>query len=305
MTNKPEKRGFEPINFVYGVLMGTADVIPGVSGGTVALVVGIYERLIGSIRAVSNAAVRLLRGDPADARESLRETHWGLIIPLLAGIATAILIGARILVPLLEEHPTQIRALFFGLILASVLAPWDRIRHTGARYLPTVVFGAIGAYVIVALPPAEIANPGLIVVFLAASVAICAMILPGLSGSFLLLIMGMYAPTLRALNEGDLVYVSVFLLGAAIGLGLFSKLLGYLLDHRHDVTMATLIGLMLGALRTLWPYQDEARNLLAPPDTGSLLESLGLAALGFVIVYGLIVLGRRAERAEPAGVDTV
>ncbi len=299
-------KGIQPINFVFGMLMGAADVIPGVSGGTVALIVGIYERLINSIRAVASAAANVVRGKLADARAAIRRAEWGFLLPLMGGIVTAIVIGARVLVPLLEQYPVQFRALFFGLIAASVLAPWERIRERDPRIYLTMAAGAVVAFILVGFPPGEIADPGLLTVFLAASVAICAMILPGVSGSFLLLVMGMYTPTLRALNEGNLVYVGVFILGCAVGLGLFSKLLSFLLSRYHDLTMATLIGLMLGSLRTLWPFQDESRALLAPPSGAAFLIAFGLAALGFILVLSLLAFGRRAvaRREAHRSVDT-
>jgi putative membrane protein len=151
------------------------------------------------------------------------------------------------------------------------------------------------AFVLVGLPPREILSPGLIIVFLAASVAICAMILPGVSGSFLLLVMGMYGPTLRAVNARDLAYIAVFGLGAAIGLGLFSRVLEYLLENHHDFTMAALVGLMAGSLRALWPWLTEDRGMLTPPADGTVLVPLVLAIVGFLIVTALARMGSVTE----------
>lgn len=300
------RRGFQPVNFVFGLLMGAADIVPGVSGGTVALIVGIYERLIAAVRAVANSFVALLRGRPRIALGMMRETEWGLVIPLGLGIVSALVVGARVILPLLETYPVETRALFFGLIAASLPVPWKRITEHRRSHLVTAVLAAVVAFLLVGIPPREIANPALPVVFLAATVAICAMILPGVSGSFLLLVMGMYEPTLRALNSLDVPYVIVFATGAAVGLGAFSKLLHFLLRTRHDTTMAALVGLMAGSLRAIWPYQDESRNLLAPPFDESMLVVALLAAIGFAIVFGLtrlggVVTGGRREHVDTSG----
>jgi putative membrane protein len=289
------------IHYVQGLLMGSADIVPGVSGGTVALIVGIYERLVSSIRAGASAAVAVLRVDRARIRERLAEVHWALILPLGAGILTALVVGARFIPQMMEQYPVEMRALFFGLIAGSLVIPWRRIYERLPVHYPVAVGTAVLAFFLVGFPPGTIADPGLIIVFLAASVAICAMILPGVSGSFLLLVMGMYEPTLRALNARDLGYIAVFGAGAAIGLGVFSRLLEYLLDHYHDLTMAALVGLMAGSLRALWPYQDADRALLAPPADTTVLVPIGLAMLGFALVSLLAYMGATAERRAAAG----
>ena len=297
---KTEKRGFEPINFLFGLMMGTADIIPGVSGGTIALIVGIYERLIGSVRAAASGVATLVRGRIAAARELFREVEWGLVLPLGTGILTAIILGARIIEPALEEYPVQLRALFFGLIAGSLSIPWRRIPERTRAHISIAVVAAIAAFLLTGMPPREIASPALPLVFLAASVAICAMILPGISGAFLLLVMGMYEPTLRALNGFDFTYILVFALGAFIGLGVFSKLLSYLLSEHHDVTRVALVGLMAGSLRALWPYQTEERGLRGPPSTESLLVVLALGVVGFLIVTAVAKVGASAERKHEA-----
>jgi putative membrane protein len=293
-----KERGFRPVNFLFGFLMGSADIIPGVSGGTVALILGIYERLIGSIRAAATAAADLVRGRATDAREDVRQIDWGLIIPLGIGILSALVLGARIIEPLLERYPVHLRALFFGLIAASISIPWRAIVDRNRLHFVIAVIAAVLAFALVGIPPGRVVDPQLIFVFLAAMIAICAMILPGISGAFLLLIMGMYEPTLEALNRLDVAYVAVFVLGAAIGLGAFSKLLYYLLNTHHDVTMAALVGLMAGSLRALWPYQDDTRALLAPPSLGSLAFAVLLGAVGFVIVFALTRLGVASTRRK-------
>jgi putative membrane protein len=297
-----ERPRFQPINFLFGLMMGAADIVPGISGGTVALIVGIYERLIGSVRSAAAIPIHAVRGRIQDARERFLEVDWPLVLPLGLGIVTALVVGARVVEPILEQYPVQFRALFFGLIAASIGIPWARMSERSGTLIAYAAFAAVVAFLIVGVPPREILDPNFIFIFLAASIAICAMILPGVSGSFLLLVMGMYQPTIAALNARDLPYIVVFVLGAAVGLGLFSRLLHHLLRSYHDVTMAALVGLMIGSLRALWPYQDEARTLLGPPSLRSFLIVLGLALVGFLLVFVLARIGARAEARHRADV---
>ncbi|MPZ86830.1 MAG: DUF368 domain-containing protein [Nitriliruptorales bacterium] len=285
------------LHFAQGMLMGGADVIPGVSGGTVALIVGIYEALVGSIRALASAAMRVLRGDLPGARGHFAEVHWRLVLPLGGGIVVALGIGAAVIPALLENYRSQTAAVFFGLIAGSLIVPWRRIQRRNGRELTVAVALALVAFVVVALPPQTIADPPLIGVFGAAAIAICAMILPGVSGSFVLLVIGIYEPTLQALRNLDVLYVLVFVAGAAIGLGMFSKVLGYLLERHQSVTMAALVGLMAGSLRALWPWLDEDRGMLAPPsDLAEVAAIIALAVAGFTAVRLLVRSGDRNSR---------
>jgi putative membrane protein len=284
-------------NYVRGALMGAADVIPGVSGGTVALILGIYARLISSIRAAASAPVAILRGDLVRARARWTEVDWWLVVPLGVGILTAIAVGTVVLPGLLDRYPEGTRALFFGLIAASVPIPWRQMRERRRGLLVAVIFAAF-AFVLVGLPPQTIEDPALVYVFVAASIAICAMILPGVSGAFLLYALGVYRATLEAVRDLDIIYVVVFGAGAVIGLGLFSKLLEWLFAHRHDATMAALVGLMAGSLRALWPWQDDDRGLLTPPTELSTLVLVGLVVVGFAVVTVLVRVS--ASREEPS-----
>jgi putative membrane protein len=277
-------------NYGRGLLMGGADVIPGVSGGTVALILGIYERLIHAIRVGASALLSGARLNFAGSRRRFAEVEWLLVLPLAAGILSAIVIGARVIPPLLESHGEQINALFFGLILGSLVVPFRRIEHIGRAELGLMIGTALVAFVLVGLPPREIADPVLPLVFVAAAVAICAMILPGVSGAFLLLVFGIYRPTLDALTALNLPYILTFVAGAVIGLGTFARVLEWLLVHRHGLTMAALTGLMVGGVRALWPWQTEDRALLAPPDLASLALMAAIAIAGFLAVSLLIRL---------------
>jgi putative membrane protein len=289
----------EPILHVLrGLLMGAADVIPGVSGGTVALVVGIYERFVGSVSAGASALFRFARLDLDGGRRRWKDVEWTLVIPLGLGIVTALVIGSRIIPGLLEAYPSEMRAVFFGLILGSLAVPYRRMSGVETREIALIVVFALIAFVLVGLPPREIAEPPLPLVFVLAAIAICAMILPGVSGAFMLLAFGIYRPTLEALSGLDLPYILVFVAGAGVGLGLFSQVLTWLLEHRHDVTMAALVGLMAGSLRALWPWLDEDRALLAPPDLTALALAGVLAAVGVAVVVLVTWLAGQAPTAQ-------
>lgn len=287
--------------FGSGLLMGTADIIPGVSGGTMALIVGVYETLVDSISALFSAALALVRVDLVTFRTQWEAVAWRVVLPLGGGILTAILVAAEFIPALLERYPVQSRGLFFGLITASLIIPWDRMTIRTITHLGTAILAAVAAFVLSGLPPQTVADPSLLVVFGAAMIAICAMILPGVSGSFLLLVMGMYAPTLEAIDARDLAYVATFAVGAGLGIGLFSKLLTWLLGRYHDLTMAALVGLMAGSLRALWPWQTETRALQLPTSGDPLGSVLLLGLVGFAVVTALVIVGRRLDpAASPA-----
>jgi len=212
-----ERDSAVPVHFLQGLLMGGADVIPGVSGGTVALIVGIYERLVSSVRAAASAPVALLRGDPAGARAAWGEVRWRLVLPLAVGIVTALGIGSVVLPPLLEAYPARMNALFFGLVAASLLVPWRRISRRTSAHLILGVAAAGLAAVPVGLPPGSYEDPPLLQVAVTAAVAICAMILPGISGAFVLKVLGIYETTLGALSDLNVAYMAVFVLGQPWG----------------------------------------------------------------------------------------
>ncbi|MBA2528584.1 MAG: DUF368 domain-containing protein [Euzebyales bacterium] len=278
--------------------MGSADVVPGVSGGTVALIVGIYEELVTSVRAAASAPLSLLRGDARGARRRLGEVAWGLVLPLAAGIVVALVVGAAVIPSLLQAYPVAMLAIFFGLIAGSLAVPWRRVERRGRLELGLSAAAFVVAYGLVGLPPRAVADPSLAQVFASAAVAICAMILPGVSGAFLLLVLGVYTPTLDALHDRDLLYVATFVAGCAVGLGLFSRLLEHLLTRHHSLTMAVLVGLMAGSLRALWPWQDLDRGLLAPPSAAALAGAVLLALVAAGAVTLLTRAGARTGRED-------
>ncbi len=285
--------------------MGVAEVVPGVSGGTVALVLGIYERLIDGAGHVVTALRLAVTGRRTSARDELARAHWTTIVPVLVGMVVAVLVAARLLEPVIEDHPVGARAVFFGLVLASIVVPARMVGRWAPRDVAVMLVGAAAAFLLTGLPPGADVDPPLAVVVLAAAVAICALVLPGVSGSFLLLTVGLYEPTLAAVNDRDLAYVGAFALGAVLGLGLFVKALQVALQRHHALTLALMTGLMAGSLRALWPWQDDDRGLLAPDDGAlpmvALVVGAGLAVTAAVIWQAR--LDRRAGAAALAARD--
>lgn len=282
--------------FGRGLLMGAADIIPGVSGGTVALIVAVYERLVASISELFSFVISLLRVDVQAARTHWWATEWRLILPLGVGIVGAFVTGARFIPGLLEAYPMHMYALFFGLVAASLAIPWLRIEERHYVHVMLAGAAALLAFFLVGLPQLQTDDPGLLRVFVSTSIAICAMILPGVSGAFLLEVMGIYAPTLEAINGLDLAYLATFALGAGIGIGLFAKLLSLLLERFHDITMAVLVGLIAGALRALWPYGGPAGVLRLPTDHEPVVSVALIGLAGFLLVAGLTFWGWRQRR---------
>lgn len=238
--------------FLRGLLMGAADIIPGVSGGTIAFITGIYDTLLDSIRAVDlEFLARLMRRDIAGAWQHI---NGGFLLALLLGIATSIFSLAQLVSWLLEHHPVPLWALFFGLILASALVLLLEVHQWSVLLLLWLSVG-IAVAVAISLSPVMSLDLGLVGVFLAAFLAICAMILPGISGSFILVLLGMYSTVLAAIKSLDLMFILVFVLGAGCGLLCFSRLLHWLLHRFHQATMALLTGFLFGSLVVVWPWK--------------------------------------------------
>ena len=291
------------VDATRGALIGAAEVVPGVSGGTVALVVGVYERLIASAGHLLSGARLLLRGRSTRAAGAeLRRVEWGTVIPVLVAMLLAVVTLARVIEPLLEEHPQRARALFLGLVLASVVVPARMVRGWGRREVLLAAAAAGAAVLLTGLPPGTNDDPSQLLVFCSAALAICALVLPGVSGSFLLLSIGVYEPTISAVNDRDLAYVAVFGAGALTGLALFVTVLQWLLSARRRATLAVMTGLMVGSLRALWPWQDDDRGLLGP--SGAVGTVAAFALLGVVLVGGLLLVEAPAlRRGGPAEGD--
>ncbi len=282
-----------PVHLLRGAAIGTAEVLPGISGGTVMMIVGIYEHLIRSAGHFVGGLKGLVTGKPA-AYEDVRQVRWDIVVPVVLGMFPALILGAKFIAPAVEDHPIQTFGVFFGMSVAAVLIPVLAVgRDWSVRNVVVAAVAAVAAFLFFGLPIQQLAtNP--FVVFVAAAIAICALALPGLSGSFLLLSFGLYEPTLNAVNERDWGYLAVFAVGAILGLGLFVRALQRLLEEHHGVTLAVVTGFMIGALRALWPWQVEDERTLLPP-TEFVPETVGLMAAGAAIVLLITWLGHRYQ----------
>jgi putative membrane protein len=291
-------------NLGRGALMGSAEVVPGVSGGTLALIVGIYQTLINSIADLVLSVRQLVGLAPGKAStktavSTFKSLPWRLLIPVAIGMGAAVILGAKLIEPLLDEQPIAMKALFFGLVIAGTYVPAHMVTKVGGWSPSFILLGLISAvfvFFLTGLPQGNMADPSLIVVFFSASIAICALVLPGVSGSFLLLTVGMYDPTIAAVNDRNFAYLIVFALGAVLGLAIFVSLLKWLLENRARVTLVIITGLMFGSLRALWPWQGPERELLAPTDQIGIALLLFIAGAAFVAI--LLILERKFGETE-------
>ncbi len=304
------------LHFIRGFAMGSADIVPGVSGGTVALVLGIYERFIASVRAGSKALTLLVRRDVDGFRTWMAAVEWAFILPLVAGIGVAFLTLARVISDQLHEQPEAMSAIFLGLVAGSVVVAWRLVRRPAALHALIIAAVGVATFVLLGLvhgtseeAVSQASQPALWAFFIAGAIAICAMILPGVSGSFLLVVMGMYGPALDALKSLDIVPLLAFGAGIVVGLATFSQVLHLALQRYHDLVMAVLIGLMAGSVRVLWPWPGGVESTAIGVPEGDWLVAVGLSVVAFaaVVVVGRVAQGFEASdehpKAEPMGPD--
>lgn len=232
--------------------MGAADVVPGVSGGTIAFITGIYEELISSINNINIEALHTLRKEGVKA--AWNHINGNFFVALFLGIGISIVSLAKGISWLLDNEPVLLWSFFFGLVLASIFFVGKQVKKWGVSRGVAFLIGAVIAYAITVLP-ASGANDALWYIFLSGSIAICAMILPGISGSFILVLLGSYALVLDAVHEMNLSIIVVFMAGALIGLLSFARLLKVMFAKHHDVTIAVLSGFLLGSLNKIWPWK--------------------------------------------------
>lgn len=277
--------------------MGAADVVPGVSGGTIAFISGIYEELIDSISKVNLATLKLWKKD--GFAEMWRELNGNFLISLAIGIGLSIITLAKLIRHLLETQPILIWSFFFGLVLASIIYVARQITRWNLGAIILLVTGALLAYFITTLTP-QTTNVSYPYVFLSGALAICAMILPGISGSFILLLLGMYKPVLDAIHDKNVGLLATLMLGAVVGLLSFSRLLKWLFDHYENLTLAVLTGFIIGSLNKIWPWKEvlksemingklkilEEKSVLPAAYDGNpqLAYALLLAAAGFLFI---------------------
>lgn len=291
--------------YLKGIAMGGADVVPGVSGGTIAFITGIYEKLLDSIKSFDLDALSLLRG--LEIKKLWQHVNGTFLLVLFAGIATSILSLANIITFLLNNHPIQVWSFFFGLIVISALIILREVKKWNFGVVIAIILGIAIAYFITATTPAETPDAPWFM-FIAGAVAICAMILPGISGSFILLLFGKYEYVITALKEfriADLIFLG---LGCIVGILSFARIVSWLFKKFHNLTVGLLSGFMIGSLNKVWPWKDTLETYIdrhgeikplfqvniLPNEylnrTGGepfFLEAIAFAAFGFLLVLGL------------------
>ena len=279
--------------------MGAADIVPGVSGGTIALVFGIYEQLLANVGLGAKALGHLVKGDVGGFRDRLVAIDWFFIVPLGVGVLAAVGLLSSVIEGLLQDRPEEMAGLFFGLVVGSVVVTWGLLSNRSSTLLAVMLAVGLATFVLLGFQSGPVSSPPLWAFLGAGAIAICAMILPGISGSFLLLMMGMYAAVLGAVHDRDIVSIAVFGVGAIIGLALFSTALNWLLEHHHDTLLAALIGLMVGSLRVLWPWpngvgiisEEEGESIsgtgLELPASDQIAVPALLAVAAFAVVIGI------------------
>ena len=276
-----------------GMGMGAADLVPGVSGGTIAFIVGIYDELINTIRSINLQSLKLLF--TFKFKEFWKAVNGNFLFSLFAGIAISVFSLAKLITYLLVAHPILVWAFFFGLVLASTWFVAKDIEGWNWKTVLSFIIGAVIAYYITVVTPAETPT-NLLFIFLCGAIAICAMILPGISGSFILVLLGKYHYIMGAVKGLDLLILCVFGVGALVGITSFSRVLSYALKHFRNVTMAVLAGFMLGSLNKVWPWKTTEIEIINGTEftiehnslpTQYLVEGIALMIVGFMLVYVL------------------
>lgn len=285
--------------YVKGVVMGMADMIPGVSGGTVAIILGVYGGVLESLGSLTRPEFlrALLRGRLVAA---FRAMNGALLFPLVAGIATSLIVLSRLIGYLLSTYPNHVLAFFFGLVAASAIVVGRHVKRWGPVAWLALVSGAFLGVLVVTRTPVETPD-GAAFLFFAGFVAICAMVLPGISGAFVLVLLGKYDFALAGLARFDFGVIVPIGLGAVVGLLSFARLLAFLLRRWHDPMLALLTGFMVGSLYKVWPYVTEAGAATWPWATGS--AGIALLLTGLLVFGALLVLGLERLSAGRSGLS--
>lgn len=240
--------------YFKGLAMGAADIVPGVSGGTIAFIAGIYDRLLGAINSINFSVLKTLKNEGVTA--AWKQIDGAFLLALFLGMVTSIVLLSAPITYLLQNHPVLIWSFFFGLVLASIWLVGKQIKSYNISNAILFLAGAILAYWITTLDVLQ-GSDNLIYIFFSATIAICAMILPGVSGAFILLVLGVYQIVINAIHDRDIKMLAVFGLGCAVGLLSFSRLLKWLLNNKRTQTLAVLTGFLLGSLNKIWPWKNK------------------------------------------------
>ena len=299
--------------FFKGAAMGAADVVPGVSGGTIAFISGIYEELLNTIRAVNIQSLKLLlRGQVTAFWTAI---NGNFIAVLFSGILLSILSLAKLVSYAMREHPILVWSFFFGLIVASILWMTRSLGRWRWRESAAILCGAVMAAAL-SMAPTGVVSSDLPMIFGAGALAICAMILPGISGSFILVLIGIYTTLIQAIDQLNVPLLATFAAGCVVGLLLFARLLGWLLGHYRSLTLALLTGFLVGSLAIVWPWKIELAVMHKTSGEKIVLDSLNrlpgdyalqtgmephtllavlLMVFGVVLVLGLEHIGGRKK----------
>jgi len=294
--------------------MGAADVVPGVSGGTIAFISGIYEELIGTLNNINFALLKNLKTE--GLKSTWKKANGPFLLALLSGVFVSIISLAKGVEWFLEHHPILLWSFFFGLVLASIVYVGKQIKTTAKDFklFIAMAIGAVVAYLITTINPSETSDTNLFL-FFAGALAICAMILPGISGSFILVIIGAYSPVLEALNTLNIKKIVLFGAGAVVGLLSFSKLLKWLFEKYHRLTLAVITGFMIGSLNKIWPwkialtFRTNSKGVKVPLNEESispfsfdgdpqLLQAIGLMVFGILIILILEKISTKKNTIE-------
>lgn len=308
-----EKKRNYLLLILRGCAMGAADVVPGVSGGTIAFITGIYEELIDSIKGIDLQAVKLLL--KLKFADFWKKVNGNFLLSVVLGIAISIFSLAKLMTWLLEHHPIYIWSFFFGLIIASSVLVAKEIKQWNIFTVIALIAGACAAYTITVMTPAETPNTWWFII-LSGAIAICAMILPGISGAFILLLMGKYSYILGAVSSLNIGVILLFIVGAIAGIISFSHLLSWLLKNYHTLTVSLLTGFMVGSLNKVWPWKETIQTYIdshgvekalvetniSPLRFGELTQTdpllwqaIVMCIAGFFLIWGIEAIGRRVR----------
>jgi len=292
-----------------GAAMGVVELVPGFSGSTVALATGLYERVIANVRQGARVVSRLLKGRPGEAWTALLAIEWLFVVALLGTMVVTALVVANALGALLTDHPAEMSAVFLGLVLAAAILAARQLERPRPRHAVGIVAAAAVTFVVLGFRPGGIEDPSLFLLGVGAAFAACAWLLPGVSGAFLLLVIGLYEPFVGAVGNRDLAALATIALGVVTGMAAFGTALDWLLRNHRDAVLAVSVGLMLGSVRVLWPWPSDAgvggSSVVALPETGQALRPMLLGVTAFLVACAFgavdVALRRRAAReTQPA-----
>ncbi|MDH5716007.1 MAG: DUF368 domain-containing protein [Spirochaetia bacterium] len=287
-----------------GAAMGIADIIPGVSGGTIALISGIYEHLISAIaridiKHVKNMIQLMIFFYHKEKREknieNIKSIPWNFFLSLLPGVAVGIIVMAGFIKILLKDYTFETYSFFFGLIFFSLTIPYKKMHHHFKEFIILAIFAVLMYYLTDNISPAE-SSHSIIYIFFCGSIAICAMILPGISGAYILLVLGEYDYILTALKEMEVFILLPFIAGIIVGIFSFVRIIKYFLSRHHSLTMASLTGIMAGSLNKLWPFEYLSAN---ESFNDNWYIALFYIILGILVLYGLEKISILIQDPEP------